>query len=71
MEKLAKKAMLDIHDVKMAWDDIEKTLKMADILQEIDTIDCIEPEAGVLRPDEVKECNSEGGYIIVPKVVGE
>ncbi len=71
MKKLAQMAMLDEADAQAAWTDIEKILKMADILQEVDTIEDSAYVTGALRPDEEKNEKSDGGYIVVPKVVSE
>lgn len=71
MEKLAKMAMLDISDVQKVWKDIGKMLEAAEILKEIDAVDKLPKGTGILRPDEVEASDSKGGYIIVPKVVGE
>ncbi|MBR5535718.1 MAG: hypothetical protein IKU60_03625 [Clostridia bacterium] len=72
MEKLAKMAMLDVKDAHNAKRDIEKMVRMAEILTELDPYEAIEEErAGALRPDEVKDKSLTWEKIIVPKVVGE
>ena len=71
MKKLAKMAMLDENDVKNALPDIEKILPAAEILKEVDMTEVPMRGEGALREDEEEPTFFEGGYIVVPKVVGE
>ena len=71
MENLAKMAMLDENDVQRLWADVENLLTIAKVLEELDVTTLPDCKRGTLREDEASEPCAEGGYIIVPKVVGE
>lgn len=71
MKKLAEMAMLDENDVKNALPNIEKILRAAEILKEVDMIAVPTRGEGSLRDDEPEAFCYEVGYIVVPKVVGE
>lgn len=71
MKNLAKMAMLDVSDVENVWTDVEKMLERAEILKDIEPMDCLIKTDCVLRSDEAENFKCEGGYIVVPKVVGE
>ncbi len=73
MKKLAKLAALSVSDAENAKKDIEKVLKMAEILHEVNTEEYVFNGEGILRSDEEGACGAPllEGYIIVPKVVSE
>ena len=51
--------------------DVENLLTMAKVLEELNITNLPDCKSGTLREDEASEPCAEGGYIIVPKVVGE
>lgn len=71
MEKFSNMSMLDAKDAKKAWGDIEKILSMAEILTEVEDIKLEKMAECRLRDDEEGGMKNKGGYIAVPKVVGE